>query len=694
MSTDKQQPPNRQQLQSYQPASATNTNTVLGLHGALRYPFAPMNLGWLHEYVSSLGSPERYIAMCRILECLMAIAVSSTYDPFLEHAVVNFYTKFSAESWNKVQSHQAQSGGHLALDGMTFELSRQVFEVIGLIRRFPGSAMKSRKMLLTIVERMLDEAVKVTATSPSLTTNRSIPEIVSSVKGCVGTLKKLHSGGAFSMNSAAAEGNGCDVATANEETAATTTTALTTTTQTTPPTPEEEAATNTQIEESLQHLSSWLKYLFFALSSTRPVLVPACPPPPPGVNLVTNCSESCACFSAFKNKFPIYLSDVEKVKVIDSLLVCGHGATAEEEMFAFAQELLLRYTIDFCSRAVSHVQNGQFTLCRFYIFDALRVARRSQSGMPSGGGVCEDAHALDLIEIALLRTQATCKSVAALSTVSSSLVPKALTSLSRVRNTRNQQLSAEIEANVAGGVNDQPQKRPHAPTSPSTVELYALQKHLTSIFQALCNQQFLLCVHYHPHQQYPQQQQLGIENNERLNAIAITSESKEIEGNTKGIMIAVGAVQKVEPVPESGTSAPPPPSASSQTPPPKPVVSGPPKCANPSCATTNGDLLKCSACKITWYCSRNCQQADWKSHKPFCKKASEERLQLQQQQQQQSGNSANGNNTVSNNSYFSFKFSSANSSNGPTAAAAHWLAEKCEKPIQAREIIEVKPIGF
>ena len=76
------------QRQQYQPASATNTNTVLGLHGALRYPFAPMNLGWLHEYVSALGTPERYIAMCRILECLMAIAVS-TCDPFLEHAVVD-----------------------------------------------------------------------------------------------------------------------------------------------------------------------------------------------------------------------------------------------------------------------------------------------------------------------------------------------------------------------------------------------------------------------------------------------------------------------------------------------------------------------------------------------------------------------------------------------------------------------------
>ena len=30
--------------------------------------------------------------------------------------------------------------------------------------------------------------------------------------------------------------------------------------------------------------------------------------------------------------------------------------------------------------------------------------------------------------------------------------------------------------------------------------------------------------------------------------------------------------------------------------------------------------LQCSACKITYYCSRDCQKKDWKTHKQLCKK--------------------------------------------------------------------------
>ena len=34
------------------------------------------------------------------------------------------------------------------------------------------------------------------------------------------------------------------------------------------------------------------------------------------------------------------------------------------------------------------------------------------------------------------------------------------------------------------------------------------------------------------------------------------------------------------------------------------------------------NLLKCSRCKSAFYCSRECQVADWKAHKPFCKAVS------------------------------------------------------------------------
>ena len=33
-------------------------------------------------------------------------------------------------------------------------------------------------------------------------------------------------------------------------------------------------------------------------------------------------------------------------------------------------------------------------------------------------------------------------------------------------------------------------------------------------------------------------------------------------------------------------------------------------------------LQKCARCKSAWYCSKECQRADWKAHKPFCKPVS------------------------------------------------------------------------
>jgi hypothetical protein len=47
-------------------------------------------------------------------------------------------------------------------------------------------------------------------------------------------------------------------------------------------------------------------------------------------------------------------------------------------------------------------------------------------------------------------------------------------------------------------------------------------------------------------------------------------------------------------------------------------------CNNPGCIYTGGDsgfyLSRCKGCIITRYCSRECQSADWKSHKGECKK--------------------------------------------------------------------------
>jgi hypothetical protein len=45
--------------------------------------------------------------------------------------------------------------------------------------------------------------------------------------------------------------------------------------------------------------------------------------------------------------------------------------------------------------------------------------------------------------------------------------------------------------------------------------------------------------------------------------------------------------------------------------------------AKPECATRNKTLKRCSKCKITSYCSRECQAKDWKIHKKACKFAIE-----------------------------------------------------------------------
>lgn len=42
------------------------------------------------------------------------------------------------------------------------------------------------------------------------------------------------------------------------------------------------------------------------------------------------------------------------------------------------------------------------------------------------------------------------------------------------------------------------------------------------------------------------------------------------------------------------------------------------KCANPTCDGSTKDLLKCSGCDLTYYCSAECQKADWDTHKIFC----------------------------------------------------------------------------
>ncbi len=43
------------------------------------------------------------------------------------------------------------------------------------------------------------------------------------------------------------------------------------------------------------------------------------------------------------------------------------------------------------------------------------------------------------------------------------------------------------------------------------------------------------------------------------------------------------------------------------------------KCLNCGCCNGDGKLKKCRRCKSAYYCSLECNSADWKKHKKFCK---------------------------------------------------------------------------
>ncbi|XP_038048048.1 uncharacterized protein LOC119722173 [Patiria miniata] len=46
---------------------------------------------------------------------------------------------------------------------------------------------------------------------------------------------------------------------------------------------------------------------------------------------------------------------------------------------------------------------------------------------------------------------------------------------------------------------------------------------------------------------------------------------------------------------------------------------GPRRCGN--CGKTPPNMKECASCSNEWYCSKECQLTDWKSHKPSCKEA-------------------------------------------------------------------------
>nr|CCC90296.1 conserved hypothetical protein [Trypanosoma congolense IL3000] len=275
----------------------------------LRYPFQHLELGWLMEYIETcLPEEERRPAATRLLNDFMAFAVLHG-DPFLEKASCEFYKYVNKGSENRPRLSKDLSSQW----GVVYA----IFEAIQKASKYPQSDMNVRAHILEHIEKTMKDVGIVVSTQPRSGTSKAA-EVITSVAAHVQRMRGA---------------------------------------------PESQ-----EIYSSMMRL---LRMLFFCFS------------PCIGVysifqDAISNgkgtfvCCEGCPCYNKLRNAYTLFIRDVEKMKVVDCLLMM---AVKEEDAIAcrLMRDLFTRldYRNPFLDKPVRRIQNGSLFAARVTLFDAL-----------------------------------------------------------------------------------------------------------------------------------------------------------------------------------------------------------------------------------------------------------------------------------------------------------------------------------
>ncbi|RHW72685.1 MYND finger [Trypanosoma brucei equiperdum] len=300
-------------------ANAQAVESTMNNATVLRYPFQSIDLGWLVDYIGACFQPEdRFPAALRLLNDFMAFAVLHK-DPFLGEACYEFYNATAAK--DEEEWPRFPKG----MDSFC-DIARRVFEAIRLVSKYPQWDVNSKvEALGNIKEFILDIGEPRNTPTKFSTSNaeEAMKTTLSLINGLRASLDNLEIFGAL-MDS--------------------------------------------------------LRALFFCFSPCVGVYSMFQGANANGTGTYV-CCDRCPCYVKFRSTYTLFIKDIEKMKVIDCLLMM---AVKEDDAFAckLVEDLLQRldYRNPFLDKPVRRVQNGSLFAARVALFDAFRHVKAIMTG--------------------------------------------------------------------------------------------------------------------------------------------------------------------------------------------------------------------------------------------------------------------------------------------------------------------------